>query len=79
MALKRYRAVGSGLVSHPNKKGFVGYERVIGAPGKGDLVVPGGHVFRKLPDGELLPDSADLRNEARRGALEEVLNDSEGV
>ena len=72
MALKRYRAIGTGLVSHPSKQAaFVGYERVIDGS-KADLEIPGGHRYRKLPEGEVLQDSADLRNHARQGALEEL-------
>jgi hypothetical protein len=79
MANVRYRAVirpagpdgviTHPLVSHPIKRGFVGYERAEHVA-KADYAIPGGHAYRRLPDGEVLPDSVTLRNAARDGAIE---------
>lgn len=72
--LKRYRAVeGGGLVSHPTIKTYVGWRRVVDKSEQpGDLVVPDGHRWRRMPDGDVLPDSAYLRKAVRQGALEEL-------
>lgn len=78
MALVRYRATSKRnedtgtlpMVSHPTKSaGFVGYERIQGAAA-GDFVVPGGHAYKRLPDGEVIADSPYLRTAMRDGALE---------
>lgn len=80
MAQKRYRAVGTGLVSHPTiKAAFVGWRRVTDSSKEpGDFVAPGGYRYRKLPNGEVLDDNAMLRTCARpldkggEGSLEEL-------
>jgi hypothetical protein len=70
--LKRYRAV-EGHVSHPTIKTFVGYRRVTdGSKQEGDFDVPGGHRWRKLPEGEVLPTSTFLRARVLDGSLEEL-------
>jgi hypothetical protein len=70
---KRYRAVvGQGLTSHPTKRPwFVGYERVSDKSARDDdFVVPGGHRYRWMPEGEVLTDSVFLRDRVRDGSLE---------
>jgi hypothetical protein len=73
MAKKRYRAIGTGLVDHPTIKTYVGYRRVLGGDAQErDVVVPGGHRWRWMPDGDLVEDNAMLRAAARDGHLEEL-------
>jgi hypothetical protein len=69
---KRYRAKGTGLVSHLTLRTFVGYRPVRGdaTPEPRDVVVPDGMRFRWMPDGEVLTDSAYLRVRALDGDLE---------
>lgn len=68
--LKRYRAVAEKLVSHPVKRGFVGWERCADPKQTPDLIVPDGERYALMPDGEVLSDSATLRKAARAGSLE---------
>lgn len=72
MALARYRAL-VGHVSHPTKRAhFVGWERLVGADPKAEFIVPDGFRYRKLPDGEVIQDSAMLRVACTDGALERL-------
>lgn len=70
MALARYRAL-VGHVPHPTKKAhFVGWERLVDPRIQAEFTVPDGYRYRRMPDGEVLSDSAMLRVAATDGALQ---------